>query len=81
MMIHSFEVQADVHTTNSTMFELLFANEFVCLSLDHAPSSCWPLAQSQRRPFFLGLEDGMHTLIAAVTHPYTGAPIPVRLLP
>jgi hypothetical protein len=33
--------------------------------------------QAESHPFFLGVDDGMHTLTAALTHPYTGAVIPV----
>ena len=74
----NFHAVADVHVTNTTLFSLLFVNEFVCLSLDDQPSACWPISQdADVHPYFLGVEDGLHTVVAALTHPYTGAIIPV----
>jgi hypothetical protein len=40
-----FDVIADVHVSNTTLFRALFRNEFICLSLDGNPSACWPMAQ------------------------------------
>lgn len=76
-----FHVVSDIHVSNMTLFRHLFANDFICLSLDNAPSSCWPLSQSEHHPLFVGVPDGLHTLIASITHPIEGHVIPVRRPP
>lgn len=72
-----FHVITDLHVSNMTLFRHLFANDFICLSLDNAPSSCWPLSQSDVRPLFVNVPDGLHTLVASLTHPSEGRIIQV----
>ena len=69
----TFNVIADIVTNNETLFDMLFFAESYCLSLDDAQSYCWPLAQRKiQSAVFYRLPDGMHTVMASITHPYSG---------
>jgi len=73
----TFKIAAEIATTNETLFDLLFATESYCLSLDDAPAYCWPLQQRKTPALFYRVSDGMHTVVGSITHPYTGEIIDV----
>jgi hypothetical protein len=75
------DVYVDVQTANQTLFKMVFGNQFVCLKLDTNPAACWPVQQVDQRPLFVGIEDGVHTLTAALSHPYNGETVQVRCFP
>lgn len=75
-------VRTEVVTNNETLFDMLFAAETYCLSLDEAQSYCWPIHHRKKQlATFYRLPDGMHTLMASITHPYNGEMIEVNPIP
>eukprot|EP00924_Labyrinthula_sp_SR-Ha-C_P009735 snap_masked-scaffold_22-processed-gene-4.16-mRNA-1 protein AED:1.00 eAED:1.00 QI:0/-1/0/0/-1/1/1/0/480 len=69
----TFEVHLQVITTsNIKKFKKVFDPAFMCLSLDEAPYTCWPLFEEDYHPKFAMVEPGWHNLSAQITHPNSG---------
>ena len=69
----SFEARLSILTTeNITKFKRLFGNGYMCLSLDEAAHTCWPIFEERYFPKLVGLSPGMHRLTAEVSHPENG---------
>ena len=67
-----FDVMPSVTSQQPEIFESRWRNEFVCFSLDGAASCCYPIFTMTRLPRFVGVSEGMHTLVAKITHPDSG---------
>ena len=68
------DVQITVAADPIEGFEEEFVDSDVCLVLDGLDGAgCWPLVDMVYLPRLLGVEDGMHSLSAYLTHPDTGA--------
>lgn len=69
----TFEVDLQIITSaNVTKFKKVFANAYMCLSLDDATHTCWPIFEENYLPKFSNVKPGKHTLKAAISHPLTG---------
>mmetsp|Transcript_24012 Transcript_24012/g.29393 ORF Transcript_24012/g.29393 Transcript_24012/m.29393 type:complete len:211 (+) Transcript_24012:818-1450(+) len=69
----TFEVKLQILTDeNITRFKKLFDNAFMCLSMDDAPSTCWPIFEERYFPKFSNVQPGAHRLIAELSHPNDG---------
>jgi hypothetical protein len=67
-----FDVIPTVTSQQPDIFERHFRNEFVCLSLDGGAYCCYPIFTMARLPRLMAVTEGMHTLIAKITHPDSG---------
>jgi hypothetical protein len=67
-----FDVIPTVTSQQPDIFERHFRNEFVCMSLDGGSFCCYPIFTMARLPRLMAVTEGMHTLIAKITHPDSG---------
>ena len=68
----AFEVRVELNLVQGRTEVLLnsHADSSLCISLDQAPSACWPLFSKQQVRF--KAEAGLHTIYAYFTDPVTG---------
>eukprot|EP00516_Mucochytrium_quahogii_P004236 CAMPEP_0203744898 /NCGR_PEP_ID=MMETSP0098-20131031/811_1 /ASSEMBLY_ACC=CAM_ASM_000208 /TAXON_ID=96639 /ORGANISM=" , Strain NY0313808BC1" /LENGTH=461 /DNA_ID=CAMNT_0050632529 /DNA_START=273 /DNA_END=1655 /DNA_ORIENTATION=- len=66
-------VQLNVHTNcpNVTRFREKFNKSSICLSLDDAPFSCWPVFGLSKFPLYANLQPGIHSVVAKLVDPVT----------
>jgi len=68
------EFVSKIHTNEAEKFEKYFKHQFICFNLDASSAhSCWPIfsGPANIKPFVAGIQPGLHTLEALLTHPET----------
>lgn len=69
----TFEAQLQIVTSaNLSKFKEVFKYAYMCLSLDNATHTCWPIFEEAYLPKFSHITPGKHTLQAEISHPHTG---------